>query len=178
MLRIDLPGDEWYDPVKNEFVYAEERVLHLEHSLFSISKWEAKWKKSFLSTKTKTAEETLDYIRCMADEDVSDDELARLTEQDVLKIEKYLRDPMTATTFGKDQDKGRQKKVTSEEIYYLMAANGIPFECERWNFNRLMTLLRICAIRGGKQKKMGKGEILKRQAALNAARRSATGSKG
>ena len=56
MLTLEVPGAEYFDPETNEFNYAEGRVLHLEHSLFSISKWEMKWKKAFLNSR-KTEEE-------------------------------------------------------------------------------------------------------------------------
>jgi hypothetical protein len=177
MLTLELPGEEFFDPATNEFTYAEGRVLHLEHSLLSLSKWEMKWKKPFLNSK-KTSEETLDYVRCMCEEDVDTLTLARLTADDWQRIEAHINDPMTATTFGKDKGPTRTKKTTSEEIYFLMAHYGIPFECEKWHFGRLMTLLRICAIRNGGQKKMSSSEALKRQAALNAARRAKSGSRG
>lgn len=176
MLPIELPGEELYDPVKNEFIELEGRVLHLEHSLFSISKWEAKWKKPFLNSK-KTPEETLDYFRCMCEEEIDAKTLLRLGMH-AQTIKAYLDDPMTATTFGKDSGPKSRKKVTSEEIYYLMAEYGIPFECEKWNFNRLNTLLRVCSIRKAPGKKMKGSEALRHQAALNAARRKASGSKG
>ena len=38
-------------------------------------------------------------------------------------------------------------KITSEEIYYWMIESGVPFECEKWNINRLLTLIRICNIK-------------------------------
>lgn len=177
MLTLEVPGAEYFDPATNEFNYAEGRVLHLEHSLFSISKWEMKWKKAFLNCK-KTEEETLDYVRCMCAEDVDISVLARLTAEDWGLIEDYLNDPMTATTFGKDSGPKRNKKVTSEEIYFMMAEYGVPFECDKWHFNRLMTLLKVCGIRKGPQKKVSRSDRLKHQAALNAARRAKSGSKG
>src|SRR5574344_1383419 len=65
MLQIAISGTEQWDEGRQEFVYTKEQTLTLEHSLVSISKWEAKWHKSFLSKKEKTHEETLDYIKCM-----------------------------------------------------------------------------------------------------------------
>lgn len=49
MLQIVIPGverEEW-DEQKDEFVYhtlTKPQVLHLEHSLIALSKWESKWK--------------------------------------------------------------------------------------------------------------------------------------
>ena len=177
MLTIRLPEREFYDPVRNEFTDMEERVLRLEHSLLSVSKWEARHKKAFLSTE-KTDAEMRDYVRCMSEEDVDERTLARLTAEDWRRIGEYLNDPMSATTFGKTTETPKRKKTTSEEFYWMMAQYGIPFDCEKWHFNRLAALLRICAIRGGGQKKMSRTDALKRQAALNAARRKKSGSKG
>ena len=64
MLQITIPApvsEEW-DAEKEEFVYriiGKSYTLCLEHSLISISKWESKWHKPFLSSE-KTDEEFLD----------------------------------------------------------------------------------------------------------------------
>ena len=65
MLQITVPANELYDEANNEYIYTEATTLRLEHSLISLSKWESKWCKSFLSNKGLTPEETLDYVRCM-----------------------------------------------------------------------------------------------------------------
>ena len=65
MLTVTIPAAEYYDDVKNEFLNTKRQDLQLEHSLVSISKWEAKWNKPFIGKTTKTNEETFDYIRCM-----------------------------------------------------------------------------------------------------------------
>lgn len=177
MLTIVLPEEEFYDPATNEFVMMEERVLRMEHSLLSVSKWEAETKKAFMGTE-KTPEETLAYIRCMCLDPADDRTLARLTNEDLRRINDYLEDPMTATTFGAEKSPPRRKKTTAEEIYCLMAQLGVPFECENWHFNRLTALLKVCSIRSGPQTKVKRGDLLKRQAALNAARRKKSGSRG
>ena len=67
MLTIVVPARELYNEDTNEFINIPQTTLKLEHSLVSISKWEAKYKKPFISkTKdTKTREETIDYVRFM-----------------------------------------------------------------------------------------------------------------
>ena len=65
MLKITVPAAEFWDEIHEEFVYKKEQALQLEHSLVSLSKWEAKWHKPYLSRKAMTIEETIDYIRCM-----------------------------------------------------------------------------------------------------------------
>ena len=65
MLKITIPGQEFWDEGKEEFVSTKGTTLQLEHSLVSLSKWESKWHKPFLGKGDKTVEETVDYIRCM-----------------------------------------------------------------------------------------------------------------
>ena len=63
MLKIVIPGREFFDENKNEFVYTKDQEVTLEHSLISISKWESKWHKPFLDEKhMKTDEEFIDYV--------------------------------------------------------------------------------------------------------------------
>ena len=65
MLKVTIPSIEQYDEEKNEFFSTKSYELQLEHSLISLSKWESKWKKPYLSNTEKTPEEAIDYIRCM-----------------------------------------------------------------------------------------------------------------
>ena len=65
MLSITIAAVEQFDEIKQEFVNSKEQKIQLEHSLVSLSKWESKWNKPFLSKTEKTIEETIDYIRCM-----------------------------------------------------------------------------------------------------------------
>ena len=63
MLTITVPiSPEGWDEVKQEFVEPKMKELQLEHSLISISKWEAKWHKPFADSQ-KTDAEMRDYIR-------------------------------------------------------------------------------------------------------------------
>lgn len=183
MLVIYIPGDEYFDEETNEFIQLEGYKLRLEHSLVSISKWESKWCKPFISKKKddKTDEEAQDYIKCMAlDEDVPPEIFARLTKKDVDKINEYINAPMTATSFR--EDKGRKKPnndiITSELIYYWMGAQQIPYSCENWHLNRLLTLIRVFSEKNKPAKKMSTKEINSQNAALNAARRQKLNSKG
>ena len=60
MLRITIPATEEWNETKEEFIYTKEQTLQLEHSLVSLSKWESRWKKPFLSKEVKTKEEIID----------------------------------------------------------------------------------------------------------------------
>lgn len=183
MLKIVVPAWEDWDPVQQKFIHGKETKLMLEHSLISISKWEAKYKKPYLTEEPKTAEEALDYIKFMTilnpNKELSDEVYTHLTFENMKQIERYIADPMTATTFRKDAGPPHTRKITtSEEIYYSMAAYGIPFECAQWHFNRLMVLLQVAALKNSDPKKMSPAEIMAQNKALNAARRAKLHSKG
>ena len=180
MLQIVIPGQEFWDEQKQEFINTKEQVLQLEHSLISLSKWEAKWCKVFLSKQEKTQEETIDYIKCMTITPNVDPEVYNhLTRENIKEIEDYISAPMTATYFSSDNaGKSSREQVTSELIYYWMIALNIPFECQKWHLNRLLTLIKVCNIKNQPPKKMSKREIMSRNAALNAARRQQLNTKG
>ena len=180
MLTITIPASEMWDEKNEKFVDIKECTLQLEHSLISLSKWESKWCKPFLFTKEKTEEETLDYVRCMTLTPNIDPIIYNfLTNENVREINKYIDDPMTATTFSEDPTvKCNREIITSELIYYWMISLNIPVEFQKWHLNRLLTLIRVCNVKKQPPKKMSKKEIMRRNAALNAARRKQLNSKG
>ena len=180
MLKITVPATESYDPISNTFFTTKEQVLTLEHSLLSISKWESKWEKPFLDRNTKkTIEESRDYIRCMTiTQNVDPDVYYALTDNNYQEIIDYMSKPMTATWFKNDNKPPSRKIITAEIIYYYMVALQIPFSCEKWHFNKLMTLIRVCNEENKPNKKMSKREIMANNRALNEARRAKMKSKG
>lgn len=181
MLQINVPVvPERYDEANNLFIPPEYYPLKLEHSLISLSKWESKWHKSFLHTKNKTDEEVLDYIRCMTlNPNVEQDVYNHLSYENLRDINTYINDPMTATILPEDKSAKRNREiVTSELIYYWMIAYNIPVEFQKWHIERLMTLIRVCSIKNEPPKKRSKSEIMRRNAALNEARRKQLNSKG
>ena len=174
MLQIKVPlTSEGWDEERQEFVEPEYKTLQLEHSLISLSKWESKWCKCFFSKESKTAEETIDYIKCMTlTQNVKQDVYDHLTKENIDEINKYIEAPMTATHFYEDKNnRPSREAITSELIYYWMIALNIPFECQKWHINRLLTLIRVCNVKNQPPKKMSKRELMSRNAALNAARR-------
>lgn len=176
MLTIHVPGGRFFQNSTNTFFYTEPTELQLEHSLLSLSKWESKWHKPFLDTKEKTEEELLDYVRCMTiNKNVDPKVYSCLTEDSVRKIKEYIDDPMTATWFSKEQKRGARNReiITAEIIYYWMVAQRIPFECQKWHLNRLLTLIRVCGIKNTPPKKMSPKSIAKQNRSLNAARKAA-----
>lgn len=179
MLTINVPSIEYFDDNTNIFFTIDGGKIELEHSLISISKWESKWKKPFLSKDEKTNAEVLDYIRCMTiTKNVNPDLYKNLTDENIKSINKYIEDPMTATTFRYSEEKKKGEVITSELIYYWMITWNIPIEFQKWHLNRLLTLIRICAIKNSGSKKMSSTEIMKQNSILNAARRKKLNSKG
>ena len=181
MLEITIPAMELYDDEKEEFVTNKtNQTIRLEHSLVSLSKWESKWHKAFLTDEKKTHEEIVDYIKCMTLTQNVDPVVYNFIDDRILnKIYSYIEDSMTATVFYNEEKKGgRKETVTSELIYYWMVALNIPFECQKWHLNRLLTLIKVCTIKSQPAKKMSKREIQSRNAALNAARRKKLNTKG
>lgn len=174
------PCKYWDSKRERFFTYPEKPItLQLEHSLVSISKWESTWNKPFLhKINERTNVEMRDYIRCMTlTQNVDPDIYMFIPDEIILDITNYINAPMTATTFSQ-KEKPSREIVTSELVYYWMASFGIPFTCEKWHFNRLMTLIRICSIKNGPQKKMSANEIRNRNRSLNAQRRAAMQSRG
>ena len=180
MLQITIPATEQWDEKNQVFVKTDEQVLRLEHSLVSLHKWESKWHKSFLFTKEKTYEETLDYIKCMTlTQNVNPDVYYCLTNENITQINEYIADPMTATYIYEDEKKGTGRdKVTAELIYYWMISLEIPFECQKWHLNQLLALIKVCNVKNSPKKKMSNRDILSRNKALNEARRKSMHTRG
>ena len=180
MLEITIPATEAWDERNERFVYTKETTLRLEHSLVSLSKWESKWRKPFLAKDTKSYEETIDYVKCMTlTQNVDPMVYNFLNDRHIKQINDYIESPMTATTFQKDNSsKSNGEQTTAELIYYWMIALNIPFECQKWHLNRLLTLVRVCNIKNQPPKKMSKNDIRSRNTALNAARRKQLNTKG
>lgn len=179
MLTLDIPERLLWNEITEEFVKTKGGHLVLEHSLVSVSKWEMKWKKPFLGTE-RNREETIDYIRCMTiSQNIDPDIYNQIDNKSIQLINDYINDSMTATWFTEQKNKPAvSKKITNELIYYWMIACGIPFECQKWHLNRLLTLIRVCETKNAPSKKMSKKATMNQNAALNAQRRRARGSMG
>lgn len=180
MLQIEVPAVELWDESKNEFVNIKATTLTLEHSLVSLSKWESKWCKPFLTKENKSTEETLDYIRCMTlTQNVDSNVYKALSSKNLEAIKNYIDNPHSATTIRENPNAPKSREIiTSELIYYWMIALQIPFECQKWHLNRLLTLIRVCNVKNQPPKKMSQRELMSRNAALNAARRSQLHTRG
>ena len=180
MLYLTVKGRELYDSENNRVIDVKTQTIQLEHSLVSISKWEDRWKNPFPSNKTMTVEETVDYIRCMTiTQNVNPYLYFCIDDDNVKEVTAYVYDPMTATWFSKDEKKSPNRAVyTSEVIYWQMITLGIPFECQKWHLNRLLTLIHVCNEKNTPPKKLSGRELANRNRALNAARRKKYNSRG
>lgn len=180
MLEIVIKGREMWDETKEMFLVTKTQTLRLEHSLVSLSKWESKWNKPYLTKEKKSTEESIDYIKCMTiSQNVNPDIYNCITSKQMKEIFDYINSPMTATVFSKKEKKSfNREQITAELIYYWMISLNIPFECQKWHLNRLMTLIQVCNIKNEPHKKMSQRDLMRRNTALNAARRKKMNSKG
>ena len=181
MLQLKIPDSEAFDERQQKFIRIKGQTLSLEHSLVSISKWEAKYKKPFLSDKEKTVEETIDYIRFMTiTQNVDPNLYTMLTPEHIKQVMSYIEDPMTATTITRKEGQGGRRTITTSElIYYYMTAYQIPFDpCQKWHLNRLLMLIRVCDEKNAPKKKMSRHDIASQNRSLNAARRAKAHSRG
>lgn len=180
MLTIVIPESELFDQTTNEFITIKEQTLVMEHSLVSVAKWESKWRKSFLNSRERTWEETIDYYRCMTiTKNVNPIVYRNIDPASAKQIQKYIEDPMTATTFNnQDGPTGRQEIITAEIIYYWMVSYNIPFECQKWHLNRLLALINVCGIKASPEKKMSQEAVYNQNRELNELRKRQLHSKG
>ena len=179
MLEIVVPEQEFFDDETQTFILVDRCKLQLEHSLISLSKWESKHNKPFLSS-DKTTEETLDYIKDMTiGKPPPDQTYHALTRSNFADINAYIEAPMTATTFSDTSVAGRNREIiTSELIYYWMITQNVPMECQKWHLNRLITLVRVCGIKNSPEKRKGHQSLAARRRELNASRRKALNTSG
>lgn len=179
MLTLMIVPPELFDDIKQEFIDQKPHPIQLEHSLVSISKWESKWCKPFLSKEDKTLEQTLDYIRCMTiTQNVDPDIYEYITNEDIRLVNEYIDLPMTATSFRKNGNAPNREIITAELIYYWMITYNINFECQKWHLNRLLTLINVCNIKNQPPKKRSQAEVMAENAKLNEERRKAMNTTG
>lgn len=181
MLEIIVPETELFDNRTYTFIYIKEQKLKLEHSLVSISKWEMKWHKSYFLHKEKTAEEFCDYIKCMTlTQNVNPNLYLGLTTGNLNEIVNYINDPMTAATFSDKHESDPYHFLTSDIIYYWMFSYGIPEQCAKWHFNRLMALIKVFSDKNSTEesKKRTTEEIMEENRRKNAEMRAKFNSKG
>lgn len=182
MIHISMPAQEYYDEQNNEFITIPAAEFDLEHSLASISKWESMYEKPFLDNIEKHSnEEMIYYFECMCLTPGIDPKVFKYMDQaSMKKLEAYLAKKHTATWFNEAPGANNKSNsaVTSEIIYYMMVALNIPFECETWNIQRLLTLIRVINAKNQPAKKMNRVEAAERAREINRKRREELGVSG
>lgn len=175
-IPITISGKRRWDEDKEEFIpETKDYILIAEHSLISISKWEAIYHKPFLSTE-KDFEMIKAYAKCMALNSIPDEAYEKLTPEHINQIASYIEDKQTATWFSDGEPAHKNGKmngeiITAEIVYYWMIQMNIPVQFEKWHLNRLLTLIRVISIKNdpkGNSKKMTAAD----RKALNAARKA------
>lgn len=181
MITINIPKSSWYDERTSEFIKVKAMTLNLEYSLISISEWEAKTHKPFLTTDAKTIDEWLYLFYCMTINKNGLDyrTFYAIPPKEYERLMEYIKDPMTATTVYNTGTKNKPaKKMTSEELYAAMSILNIPYECKKWHLNRLIMLIDVCAIKNSPPEKMSKAETAKSWREINAKNKAKFHSKG
>jgi len=175
MLTLHIEDIEEYDESIGEFIMEKPGgTFRFEHTLLAISEWESIWQIPYF-TADFTPEQELHYYKLMCLDPIED---YHFTSKVTSQIVSYINDKRTATTIQNDGTKSSSTTITSEVVYAMMASAHVPFECERWNFNRLLMMLRVVAEQQSPKKKMSQQEILQQNAKLNAQRKAEHNTKG
>lgn len=162
----------------------ESELIKLEHSLFSLSKWEAEKERPFFPHEpdaTISQEDMVDYFTYMIlDRDDEEQVVRNMTADDFMKITEYINSSRTATTVREIQNRkpGPKENVSSELMYYWMISFSIPFECDKWHLNRLITLIRVCSVKNAKPEKKTAKQRAQEMRDLNEERKRKFGTSG
>lgn len=184
MLHVHVPEKQLFFPDTNSFYLTPKADLSMEHSLVSVRKWESRWKIPFLGKAEKTVIQMMDYLKCMTlTKNVDPYVYQAIPPEEMERIGKYIKDPMSATTFSDNgligAQRNRNEVVTAETIYYWMITLNIPVEFEKWHLEQLLALIKLTSYKNDpKKKKMAERDVIAKYAAINEANRKKFGIKG
>lgn len=163
-LKLTIPEQELWDETRDIFIPIKGCTISLEHSLVSLSKWESKWCKPFLSPEEKTQEELLDYFRCMMPDDTDENIVYALKPKDIKTIQEYIDSEQTGTSIPDEKESKEPKSnelMTSELIYYYLAQiQALYPPIEHWHLSRVLTLIRVASFKQKPEKELNKTEAL------------------
>lgn len=135
----------------------QDVVLQFEHSLLSLSKWESRTRKAFLTKTAKTSEELIEYFQDMLlSPGVDPSYVYLLNAPQLQELNDYINATLSASSVPADTGpkKFNPEVTTSELIYYWMVGLNIPFQpCESWHISRLLMLIQITSYKNQPQKK-------------------------
>lgn len=187
-LVISIPSMEYWDEEQEMFHKLDAKKVVLEHSLYTISKWERIWQKCFLKHLHElTNKEFLSYVRCMVmePETISDDDITYLVnnELSISLIHRYMSDKMTASYVREapGPKMPNSEAQTAELLYYYLIKLQAPVDIfEHWHINRLMALITVFNAKDDTKHKRGikEAQIMQDNDRINRERRERLGSKG
>jgi len=113
-------------------------------------------------------------------DEVPPEVFSKFSKENYDAVNAYINAQMTATIITQPQGQRPPSRevITAEIIYHWMITLNIPFECQYWHLNRLLTLIQVCNIKSSTPKKMGKRDAMAQQRALNAQRKASMGTRG
>lgn len=174
-LYIEVDSLSLFDEENQRFIDRPKQKVEFRYTLKNLDEWESKHKKRFLDNKDLTDDELLDFIKIMCTDKSFD--FNRLDVDQYNRIIQYVyKDVPSATVLPKSKKKSkagqRQSVFTSEILYAHMAINGIPFEWENRNLNKLMLLINTVNLLQAPPEKMSKTESMDEQRSIIEQRRA------
>lgn len=174
-LYIEVDPLSLFDEENQRFIDRPKQKVEFRYTLKNLDEWESKHKKRFLDNKDITDDELLDFIKIMCTDKNFD--FNRLDVDQYNRIVQYVyKDVPSATVLPKSKKKSkagqRQSVFTSEILYAHMAINGIPFEWENRNLNKLMLLINTVNSLQSPPEKMSKTESMEEQRSIIEQRRA------
>lgn len=135
--------------------------LQFEHSLRSLSKWEAKTRKAFMATQEKSPSEMVEYYRFMLLSPEDPDLVYLLSPAQMEELTDYINSNLTASSVPNEGPTQYNPEITTSElVYFWMTALKINWEAQDWHFSRLMMLIQITSYKQQPPKKRNPREVL------------------
>ena len=177
MITLQIDDVELYDHETNEFINLKGGTFSFKHTLRAINLWESDYKKPFMTSNLTQKELKMYYVYMCLDYGIT---TSHITQSVYETLTEYIKDSRTATVISRSGGTGvsNVKSITSELIYSMMVAAGVPFEAEDWNVNRLLTLLEVISIQNAPKEKMSRDDIYRQNRELNERRKKQYKTKG